>query len=91
MSEARAVISSAYDVVIRDSLVVQLIVGVLAALMLDGGVLARVVGVAVLAFWLSAAVLVLRRPWKPSKFDLAFIQWGFWFVLAIASSRQLIG
>jgi hypothetical protein len=88
MSEYRIVISPEYDAVIRKTLIMQLVVGCLAVLMLDGGVMARVVGVAMLGFWLSAAVLIVRRPMNPSTFDLNFIHWGFWFVLVIASFRQ---
>jgi hypothetical protein len=88
MSETRIVISSEYDAVIRKALITQLVAGCLAAMMLDGGVIARVVGVAMLGFWLSVAFLVVRRPMKPSKVDLKFIHWGFWIVLVIASFRQ---
>jgi hypothetical protein len=90
MDDYGAVISPAYDRVIRKTLIAQVIVGVLAALMLDGGTTARVVGVAVLAFWLCAVVVILRRPHEPTKFDLAIIHWGFWPVLVIAAVRQAL-
>ena len=78
-----------YDRVVLNSLVVQLILACLAGLLLDGGVMAHVVGVALLGFWLSVAILMIRRPLQPTKFDLAFIQWGFWPVLAVAVSVQI--
>ena len=88
MEDYGAVISPTYDRVIRKTLVAQVVVGCLAALMLDGGTTARVVGVAVVAFWLGAAVVILRRPHEPTKLDLVIIHWGFWIVLAIAALRQ---
>jgi hypothetical protein len=90
MDKLATVISPAYDRVIRKSLVAQLIVGVLAALMLDGGKTARIVGVTVLAFWLCAAVVIVRRPNEPTKLDLAIVRWGFWLVLAVAMIRQAL-
>jgi hypothetical protein len=90
MDDYGAVISPAYDCVVRKSLIAQAIVGVLAALMLVGGITARVVGVAVVAFWLCAAVVIVRRPHKPTKLDLAIIHWGFWPLLAIAALRQAL-
>lgn len=90
MNENIDVISPAYDGVIRKSLVVQLVVGSVAALMLDGGIAARVVGVAVLGFWLCAAVIIVHRPREPSNVDLAFVHWGFWLVLAISVVRQAL-
>lgn len=89
--EARsAVISTAYNHVILRSLVAQLAVGCLAVLMLDGGVTARVVGVAALGFWLCVALVIFRRPSTPTKFDLAFVRWGFWPILAIALLYQSV-
>jgi hypothetical protein len=90
MHDYGAFASPAYDRVIRRALLTQLIVGFLAALMLDGGTSARVVGVAVLGFWLCAAVVILRRPHEPTKFDLAIVHWGFWPILFIAALRQAL-
>ncbi len=82
------VISPAYDRVIRKTLILQLFIGVIALLLLDGGITARVVGIALTIFWLSAAVLISRRPYNPTRVDLAFLRWGFWAILAIAVLRQ---
>jgi hypothetical protein len=82
------IISPEYDGVIRKSLVTQVAIGILAALLLDGGTTARVVGVAVLAFWLCVAIVILRRPRKPTSLDLGMIRWGFWPVLIVAILRQ---
>lgn len=82
------VISSKYDTPIRKSLAVQAIVALLAALTLDGGVTARVVGAAILAYWLCTALVIARRPHGPTSVDLAIIHWGFWPVLGVAMLRQ---
>lgn len=83
-------ISSAYDRPIRFSLVCQVVIGLLAALTLDGGLIARVVGVAMLAYWLCVALVVARRPQSPSPFDLWLVRWGLWPVLLVACLRQAL-
>jgi hypothetical protein len=85
-----AVISRSYDGAVRRPLATQLIVGIMAALVLDGGIMARVVGVAILGFWLCAAVIMVHRPSDPTRLDLALINWGFWPVLAIAALREIL-
>lgn len=82
-------ISQAYGRPIRTSLICQIAVGLLASLALDGGVLARVVGVAILAFWLCLVVILVRRPRSPSKLDLRIVQWAFWPILVVAWLRQM--
>jgi len=82
----RVVVSPMYDRAVRQSLGMQVALGVLAALTLDGGVMAYVLGVALLGFWISVALLMIRRPMQPTRFDLAFIRWGFlpiWFVAVL--------
>jgi len=90
MNNFGAVISPTYDHVIRKSLTAQVVVGVLAALMLDGGTTARVVGVAVLAFWLCATMVIMRRPDEPTKIDLTIMRWGFWPELIVVALRQAL-
>jgi hypothetical protein len=84
------IISALYDEVVRKALCVQIVVGVFAMFVLDGGIMAKVVGVAVAAFWICASVIILRRPWNPTRADLEFIDWGFWPILAVAALRQLL-
>ena len=83
-------ISSVYDRPIRFSLVCQVAIGIIAALTLDFGVLARVVLVAILAYWLCVVVVVVRRPHNPSPFDLRIVRWGLWPVLVVACLRQAL-
>jgi len=58
--------------------------------MLDGGTTAKVVGVAVSGFWLCTAFVIVRRRFNPTKFDLVFVRWAFWAMLAIAALRQAL-
>jgi len=88
MTRNFSVVSPAYDAVIKQALAMQLIVGVPAALLLDGGVFARVIAASAVAFWLSVAVVLVRRPLEPTRNDLIFIRWGFWPILAIALAVQ---
>jgi hypothetical protein len=90
MNFSTQIVSPLYDQVVRKALFTQVAVGVLAALVLDGGTMAKVVGVAVLVFWICASVIILRRPQNPTRVDLEFIDWGFWPVLGVAALRQLL-
>jgi hypothetical protein len=58
---------------------------ILGLLMLDGGRSARVCGVAMLSFWLAAALIVARRPATPEKADLIVLRWGFLPLLALVA------
>lgn len=62
---------------------------VLCLLLLDGGHMARVCGVAMLGFWGAAALVMARRPSPHSPGDLLFLRWGFLpvFALTIALAR----
>ena len=62
----------------------QLFVILLAALVLDGGVLLLICLFAVAGFWGGVGVLVLRRKARASRFDLALIRWGFLPVCALS-------
>lgn len=84
MDITQPVVSPRYKSDVVFALGVQLVVGLFAMLLLDGGRMARVVGVAVLAFWLATALVMTRRPHSPTSFDLAWIRWGFWPVLFAA-------
>ena len=86
----RVVVSPKYDRAVLQSLGVQFIVGCFAMLLLDGGVMARVVGVAMLGFWISVGVLMTRRPFQPTQLDLTVIRWGFLPVLLVTALVQFI-
>src|SRR5882672_7415893 len=70
-------ISASYRRTIYDALILQVIFGLLAMMVLDGGHIAHTTGIAVLAFWSGAAVVIIRRPSAPTQTDLRLIRFGF--------------
>jgi hypothetical protein len=70
-------IAIGYRRAIFNSLILQVILGLLAMMVLDGGRIAHTTGIAVLAFWLGAATIMLRRPKMPTQWDLLLIRFGF--------------
>ena len=87
----RQVCSEAYRAPVKFAVLLQVSIGVLCMLMLDGGVLARVCGCAVLAFGAGAALILVRRPFGPTRLDLAAIRFGFVpvFVMAVAWAQHV--
>jgi uncharacterized membrane protein len=73
----RLSIATGYRRTIFTALILQVILGVLAMMVLDGGRIAHTTGIAVLAFWAGAAIVILRRPKLPTAFDLVLIRFGF--------------
>jgi hypothetical protein len=73
MELARAICSAEYDRALRVALRVQIPTALLSVLVLDFGQTARVCGVAMLGFWLAAALVAVR----PTTGDLRFWRWGF--------------
>jgi hypothetical protein len=87
----RQVCAEAYRAPVKFAVLLQVGIGILCVLMLDGGVLARVCACAVLAFWAGAALILVRRPYEPTRFDLAMIRYGFVsvFVMAVLWAQHL--
>ena len=76
-------ISAGYRRAIFESLALQIFFGVFAMMFLDGGRIAHTVGIAVLAFWTGAALIMFRRPASPTKLDLLLVRVGFLPVLVV--------
>lgn len=55
----------------------QLAMTVLCVLMLDGGQMARLCGIAMAAFWGGASFVLVRRPTSPTAGDLWYLRAGF--------------
>jgi hypothetical protein len=51
---------------------------ILAALILDGGLILRFCGIAAIAAWVFTLTILLRRPKEPTNIDLAVIKYSFW-------------
>ena len=55
----------------------QLCLGLVSLLLLDGGRGARLCGCAMLGFWLGVGIILFRRPFGPTRVDLTAVRWGF--------------
>ena len=77
-------ISKEYDSPIFEALALQIVLGLLSLLILDGGTIARICGIALVAFWSGAALLVYRHPLSPSKVDLQVVRFGYLPVVVFA-------
>lgn len=55
----------------------QLLIGILSLLILDGGTTARICGMALVAFWGGAGLMIWRRPQAPTRVDIAWIRFGY--------------
>ena len=53
-------------------------------LMLDGGTTARICGIALIAFWGGAAVLIWRRPQSPTQKDIQLLRFGYLPLVLVA-------
>jgi hypothetical protein len=73
----RLPISPKYDSPIFEAVAIQIVLGLLALLILDGGMIAQICGIALLAFWSGAVVLILRHPQTPSRLDIELIRYGY--------------
>jgi hypothetical protein len=76
-------ISRAYRSPIFEALALQTVIGVVALMILDGGGVAQICGIALLAFWAGVVTLIVRRPQRPSATDLSVIRIGYLSVVAI--------
>jgi len=70
-------ISPSYRKPIFEAIALQVLLGLLSALVLDGGALARICGIALLAFWCGAAVLIWRHPRTPTRTDINVVRFGY--------------
>ncbi|MEI7939975.1 MAG: hypothetical protein WCK27_25095 [Verrucomicrobiota bacterium] len=77
-------ISKEYDSPIFEAVAIQIVLALLSLLILDGGTVARICGIALLAFWSGVAVLIYRRPLSPSRADLQVIRFGYLPVVVVA-------
>ena len=73
----RLPISQKYDTAIYEAVVLQILLGLLAYMILDGGGIAQICGIALVAFWGGAVVLIWRHPQSPSRTDIELIRFGY--------------
>lgn len=70
-------ISQSYRKPIFEAVALQVLLGFFSLLILDGGTAARICGIALIAFWGGAAVLIWRRPQSPTKTDIELLRFGY--------------
>jgi hypothetical protein len=70
-------ISQSYRKPVFEAVVLQALLGLFSLLILDGGTTARICGIALIAFWGGATVLIWRRPQSPTKADIELIRFGY--------------
>jgi hypothetical protein len=74
-------ISSRYRKAVFEAVGLQVLIGFLSLLFLDGGDIARICGIVLLGFWGGAVVLLCRRPRTPTRTDIEFIRFGYLLIL----------
>lgn len=89
MNSKNAVLSPEYREATKVALSLQIPIAILCLLILDGGYLSRLCGVGMLAFWLVAGEVALRRPWRPAPSDLWYWRWGL--IPCFAAATWLAG
>ena len=77
-------ISETYRQPLYNAIGIQVFFGLVSLLILDGGTMARICGVSILAFWGATVVMIWRRPQTPTSTDLFFLKFGF-FAVAVAA------
>ncbi len=77
MRQSLVIASPLYRDAFRVAMIQQLPTAVLCGLLLDGGGVARICGIAMAGFWAGTLLGVARRPFAPTPADLALIRWGF--------------
>jgi hypothetical protein len=70
-------IARAYLYAIYGGLILQLVMSVILASVLDGGFMSRIGGCALLGTWIGTVIVLLRRPRDPTRIDLLYISVGY--------------
>jgi hypothetical protein len=84
ITEGTPIVAEAYRRPVVFAMLLHVALAVLCWMMLDGGVLARSFGVASAGFWIGVAIVLYRRPFSPSRLDLAYTQLGLVPVFALS-------
>jgi hypothetical protein len=74
-----------YQRAFKQAVIPQVIVLVLTALNLDFGRSFRVCAIAALGYWATVAMMMWRRRQSPTRSDLIFLRYGFWFLILLTS------
>jgi hypothetical protein len=68
--------SPEYNVAFKTALLVQAVLAVVTALVLDFGQTHRAFWVALLCQWAMVWIILFRRPMHPTRFDLSLVRYG---------------
>jgi hypothetical protein len=68
--------SPQYNTALKTALLLQAVIAVLTALALDLGQMQRAFWVAFLCQWAMVWIILLRRPSRPTRLDLAIVRYG---------------
>ena len=90
MKESRTRFSPAYQGTLKLVLIEQVPLGILAALILDGGSIARMYLCALIVFWPGFAMIIYRRPMAPTETDLFLIKWGTFLLFAVFAAMSAV-
>jgi hypothetical protein len=77
---------SIYRTAIVSSIIWQVTILILSALVLDGGRVFHICVVASTAFWPMTALITFRRPTSPTTIDLLAIRWGYPLMVLVVGS-----
>ncbi|MGD1085620.1 MAG: hypothetical protein ABSA47_12850 [Verrucomicrobiota bacterium] len=78
-------ISSKYDSPIFEAVAIQIVLSVFGLLLIDPVGVSKILGIALVAFWGAAVVLIWRHPQSPTRLDLGLIRFGYLPVIAISA------
>ena len=70
-------ICPSYRKAVFEAVGLQLLIGMLSLLILDGGTTARICGISLVAFWGGVALMISRRPHAPTQTDIEWIRFGY--------------
>ena len=84
-------LSGEYWRAIQVSLCFQLVLGFFAPFVTDQGVTLQLWFIAMAAYWGGAALIVARRPARPTKTDLFLLRWSFPFLMLAVAAPLALG
>jgi hypothetical protein len=70
-------ISPAYRKAVKVAVPLQVMATLFLLTILDGGMLAKAGGAAMIGFWAGVSLVMLRRPRNPDPLDLLYVRWGY--------------
>jgi hypothetical protein len=76
----------------RGAIVVGVVFAV-SALLLDGGLTARITLMVALGYLAGVAMMAVRRPQAPTATDISFLRWGFlqlWFATQVCARLWML-